>query len=89
MTDPVSQGGNPSVEDRLRDVESHTAVSLDRWKGQYADNERWENKLTELERCVNRIEVTLKVNNRNMALIFVGVQIVVGALAMAVAAKVF
>lgn len=76
------------TERRLREMEvlcaTHEGRSQERWKMQFLFNEKIEERLDDMETCVQKISTNLKVNTVKITAIFVAVQIVITAFAIAI-----
>ncbi len=77
-----------SVDKRLRvvegDLRSLESRDKERWRMQFANNQKCEARMEDLEKCVSEFRTTIKVNNARLTMIFFIVQIAVSGLLIVV-----
>lgn len=80
-------------EQRLRVVEaytqSHEGQTVERWKAQWSFNKRLEGDMEEMKTCVQKISTNFKLHTFKFTMLFVVVQIVITAFALAAARTYF
>lgn len=76
------------IDDRLREVEeychSHEAQIQERWTNQFHLNKKTGERMEAIEKSCQMMATNLKVNTVKITAIFIVVQVVIGAVAVAV-----
>ncbi len=77
-----------SIDKRLRKCEamcgSRDAVDAERWRVQFAFNEKCEDRMKSMEKCMGKFSTAIAVSNAKIIMVFVVIQLAIAGLLVAV-----